>query len=270
MPKTYDSYDEAFVKLGAFVNELYDEGDPFKGLNNNEEEAAPLYQALSKVENRYIDAILIGKGGMKEVYKVYDLQASRYVALAKPKKELTKTHYDAFLREAHITARLAHPGVINLYDIGIDKDERPFFTMEFKRGNSLRQLLKSFKTMSDDNQDKRSLRLRLNIFLRICEAIIYAHSQRVLHLDLKPENIQVGTLGEVQVCDWGMGVVQPYNEGESRDSHGLDDKEVTLDPDLYGPLLNRTSGTLGYMAPEQKKTREPKTIAMDIILHCIQ
>ncbi|MCM8535972.1 MAG: serine/threonine protein kinase [Lentisphaeraceae bacterium] len=263
-----DSYVSAFDKLGSFANELYDDADPTVQKELPKEESSPLYEALTHIDERYQEALLIGKGGMKEVYKVYDLRAARYVALAKPKKELIRADYDAFLREAHITARLAHPGIINLYNIGIDKQGSPFFTMEFKRGRSLREVLRDLNAEKD--LISAPVPKRLNIFLRVCEAIAYAHSRRVLHLDIKPENIQVGPLGEVQVCDWGMGVVLSSQDGETKDSHDMDDREITLDPDLYGPLLIRTSGTLGYMAPEQTKPREPKTAAMDIYaLGCV-
>ena len=79
---------------------------------------------------------------MKEVFCAYDVRATREVALAKPLASLTSDVYDAFLREAHITARLEHPGIINLFDMGIARDGRPFFTMELKRGRSLREILK--------------------------------------------------------------------------------------------------------------------------------
>ncbi|MCM8529894.1 MAG: serine/threonine protein kinase [Lentisphaeraceae bacterium] len=263
-----DSYISAFDKLGSFTEELYADADPTVQKELPKEESSPLYEALTHIDERYQEAILIGKGGMKEVYKVYDLRAARYVALAKPKKELIRADYDAFLREAHITARLAHPGIINLYNIGIGNEGSPFFTMEFKRGRSLREVLRDLNAEKD--LISAPVPKRLNIFLRVCEAIAYAHSRRVLHLDIKPENIQVGPLGEVQVCDWGMGVVLASQDGETKDSHSMDDTEITLDPDLYGPLLIRASGTLGYMAPEQTKPREPKTAAMDIYaLGCV-
>ena len=93
--------------------------------------------------------------------------------------------------------------------------------------------------------------------MRICEAIAYAHSRRVLHLDIKPSNIQIGEFGEVQVCDWGLGVVMPDEDASSIST-------ALLDPDLYGPLLIHAKGTPAYMAPEQMDPLRPKLPQMDI------
>ena len=93
--------------------------------------------------------------------------------------------------------------------------------------------------------------------MRICEAVAYAHSRRVLHLDIKPSNIQIGEFGEVQVCDWGLGVVMPDEDATGNSS-------ALLDPDLYGPLLIHTKGTPAYMAPEQMDPLQPKLPQMDI------
>jgi len=244
---------EAF---GSKIAELYGEADPEKPDDPGTDLVEiPLFTALSRIRNRYENPSLLGRGGMKEVYRVYDAYAARDVAMALPKAELSKDYYDAFLREAHITARLQHPCIINLFNMGIHEDGRPFFTMELKRGRSLRQVLSELKRGKD--RERYSLRSRLFIFLRVCEAIAYAHSQRVVHLDIKPENIQVGEFGEVQVCDWGMGEVIPGKEGESP-------TEALLDPDLYGGHGESFSGTPAYMSAEQRDPRCPRSMAMDI------
>lgn len=126
---------------------LYEEADrqPADGSLDAERELSPLYHSLRKIVNRYRDETLIGTGGMKEVLKVYDERTERHVALARPREGVSVERYDSFLREAYITARLEHPNIINLFDMGIDDRKRPFFTMEFKRGRSLRKILKSLK-----------------------------------------------------------------------------------------------------------------------------
>ncbi len=263
MSESEKSYKRAFDEMESFISILYDEADPKNvDCEQSDLELAPMYQALTKIGERYEILEQIGKGGMKEIYRAFDLRSARHVAMAKPVSSLTKDNYDAFLREAHLTARLEHPCIVNLFDMGIDDGGIPFFTMELKKGRSLRELIRSAR--KNDSAEDFHLRKRLFIILRVCEAISYAHSRQVLHLDLKPENIQVGQFGEVQVCDWGMGVVVPRNED------GLNDSEILLDPDLYGPLMLHARGTLGYMAPEQRDPRSPKTIAMDIFaLGCL-
>ena len=225
-------------------------------------ELTPLYHALEQVNVRYSDEEEIGKGGMKEVVRTYDAHTERHVALARPKPALGPEHYDAFLREAHITGRLEHPNIIKLFDMGIDDEKRPFFTMEFKRGLSLRKILKALR--GGEGEVDFPLERRLQIFLRICEAMAYAHSRHVLHLDLKPENIQVGTFGEVQVCDWGMGEIE---RGETEEQLS----EALLDPDLYGDQLEPSvKGTPGYMAPELENPGAAKSAQTDVFaLGCL-
>jgi len=253
MNKTDPLYEQSLEEIGAFAVDLYSEAEARIGGSVTEDEISPLFQSLKGIRDRYEGAELIGRGGMKEVFRVCDLRSTRHVAMAKPLASLGENDYDAFLREAHITARLDHPGIVTLFDMGVDEDGRPFFTMELKKGRSLHEILRDA-----GKGGEFPLRQRLSVFLRVCEAVAYAHSRRVLHLDIKPENIQVGEFGEVQVCDWGMGVVLRAPEGD------WEETEVFLDPDLYGPLLMYSRGTPGYMAPEQLKAGQAKSFAMDI------
>ncbi len=255
MPEADDRLPPNLDELAARSAHFYHDGDPAQRDDPESDLAEiPLFAALSRIRQPYENLTLLGRGGMKEVYRAYDAYTARDVALAKPKADLPKAHYDAFLREAHITARLQHPGIINLFNMGVGDDGRPFFTMELKRGCSLRQILSELGR--GQQLERYPLRARLVIFLRVCEAIAYAHAQRVVHLDIKPENIQVGEFGEVQVRDWGMGEVLPGKEGESP-------TDALLDPDLYGAHGECVSGTPAYMSPEQRDPRSARTQAMD-------
>lgn len=226
------------------------------------EEVSPLFHALNRIDIRYSEEEPVSIGGMKEIFRVHDAPTDRYVALARPKADIPPEKYDAFLREAHITARLEHPNIIKLFDMGIDDQQRPFFTMEFKRGHNLRKILTDLK--AGKNTEEWPKAQRFSILLRACEAMSYAHSRHVLHLDLKPENIQVGAFGEVQICDWGLGEIQ---RGDSEEHL----TEALLDPDLYGDQLPPPAkGTPGYMAPEQDDPKSVKTVQSDIFaLGCL-
>lgn len=256
-----EKQDEASLTgFDSFIDKLYDQGDPSRIGEEGGEPQTPLFDSLKSTDTRYVDQKLIAEGGMKEVYLVYDRRASRQVALAKPLRKLGRDYYDSFLREAHLTARLEHPCIINLFGMGVDEEERPFFTMEYKRGRSLKKILSDLQ----DGKGSESWPLvrRLGVLQRVCEGVSYAHSRRVLHLDLKPGNIQVGSFGEVQICDWGLGVVMQAEEDRM--------SEVLLDPDLYGSLHRTVRGTTYYMAPELYDPRMPKTPQMDIYaLGCI-
>ena len=82
--------------------------------------------------NRYKDHELIASGGMKDVYKVYDSQNRRHIAMAKLRSDVPDEQCEDFFREAYLTASLEHPNIISLYDIGVDNEGVPFFTMELK------------------------------------------------------------------------------------------------------------------------------------------
>ncbi len=254
---------EALKRIKPIVGDLFEQADPAIAYGEqieSDDDICPLYCAISRIEERYQNPELIGRGGMKEVYRVYDAQAARHVAMAKPLPVFSRDQFDAFLREAHLTARLDHPNIIDLFDMDLDERGRPFFTMQLKHGRSLRAVINLQRNVNDDDidaDDTFPLRERLELFSRVCDAIAYAHSRRVLHLDTKPENIFVGEFGEVKVCDWGMGVVMSHQEGENEST-------VLLDPDLYGSLLESAKGTPIYMAPEQMDKRQAKTPQMDI------
>lgn len=174
IPDEFNS--EALRRIKPIVDDVFETADPsraFGGQLDSDEDICPLYCAISSIQQRYQDHQLIGRGGMKEVYRVYDARASRHCALAKLLLKYSKDHFDAFLREAHLTARLDHPNIIDLFDMDVDREGRPFFTMELKQGRSLRQVVCSFQKEPQD--EVLSITRRLEVFQRVCDAIAYAH-----------------------------------------------------------------------------------------------
>ena len=223
--------------------------DRTQALNNLFEEAfeeidpaaeSPLYGQLCALQERYGEAELIAVGGMKRILKVLDRHGNRHVAMARLHEDASDLLFDPFIREARLTALLEHPNVISVHDVGVDKEGQPYFTMDLKVGDGLDVVLQ--KALADGGYP---LSDRLDIFLKVCDAITYAHSRDVIHLDLKPANIQVGHYGEVLVCDWGLGKL-------IGDTDEIDD-DVLLNPDLLSGMTvyGQVKGTPGYMAPEQ-------------------
>ena len=223
--------------------------DRTQALNNLFEEAfeeidpaaeSPLYGQLCALQERYGEAELIAVGGMKRILKVLDRHGNRHVAMARLHEDASDLLFDPFIREARLTALLEHPNVISVHDVGVDKEGKPYFTMDLKVGDGLDVVLQ--KALADGGCP---LSDRLEIFLKVCDAITYAHSRDVIHLDLKPANIQVGHYGEVLVCDWGLGKL-------IGDTDEIDD-DVLLNPDLLSGMTvyGQVKGTPGYMAPEQ-------------------
>ncbi|MCM8530690.1 MAG: serine/threonine protein kinase, partial [Lentisphaeraceae bacterium] len=224
---------------------LYDESDNYQP---SPEESSPMCEQLAKISKSYTDEHVIAKGGMKSISRVFCESTQRYVAKATLNEPEKLELRDAFIREARLTALLDHPNIIKIYDIALSENGEPFFTMELKTGSCLSQYLK-------ENHSKSEL---LGIFIKICDAISYAHSRQILHLDLKPENIQVGSFGEVIVCDWGIGRILTNNNND-------ESAELLLDADMLNhcTLYGEAKGTPGYMAPEQLQA-ENKSEQTDI------
>ena len=177
----------------------------------------------------------VARGGMGTVYRVRDRELGRDVAL----KVLTVSGGSAtegwMRREAKVLARLEHPGIVPIHDVGTLPDGRVYYTMKFVRGITLERLLESDPALPE----------RLRIFERICEAVAFAHAQRVVHRDLKPQNVMVGPFGEVLVLDWGVAKVR-----------GVPDQAVLATAPGDSPVDTAPGtilGTPGYMAPEQAR-----------------
>lgn len=211
-----------------------------------EQEISPSLHAVSQITTRYESAEFIAKGGMKQVFQVYDARCKRHVAMATLHDDAPLELCDPLIHEAWLTGLLDHPNIITIHDVGVDSRKRPYFTMDLKTGDSLAELIGKLHDGATDVSERYSLDSLLQMFVKVCDAIAYAHSIQVLHLDLKPANIQVGQYGEVLVCDWGLGRVHK-REGE------IEFERLLLNSDLLSSntLFGEVRGTPGYMAPEQ-------------------
>ncbi len=174
----------------------------------------------------------IGRGGMGTVYAARDTQLGRTVAL-KVLNILDRNGQAAarMAEEARILARLEHPGIVPIHDLGTLPDGRIFYAMKFVEGTRLDRYAQANSPLAE----------RLRVFLRICETAAFAHSQGIIHRDIKPENIMVAQFGEVLVLDWGVakitGVAREFPRAGNRG------------PGDTAPGAG--IGTPGYMAPEQ-------------------
>nr|HEX4313133.1 serine/threonine-protein kinase [Kofleriaceae bacterium] len=177
----------------------------------------------------------LGQGGMGEVLRARDQRIGRDVAFKRMRVPDPQPADTArFLREARIQARLGHPAIAPVYDIGHDGDGRPYFTMRAIAGDTLDTLVRG------DAPARRLLRA----FADVCLAVQYAHEQGVVHRDLKPANIMLGDYGEVYILDWGVArVVDAADRPSTADIGSLAGHTQA------GALL----GTPGYMAPEQAR-----------------
>ena len=199
--------------------------------------STPIMDSLDRDRYQFDDSKPMMIGGAKEIFRVFDEHTGRWVVLAMPIEAKDSQGKEAFLREALLAAKLQHPAILPIYEMGIHKDGRPYFIMQLLDGKSLRDQIKT--SISSDDLDQW-----ISIFLKVCDAVIYSHACGVLHLDIKPDNIMVGMHGRVHLIDWGMARVL-------RD--GSKDVADKFDPDVLNNISfsGTFKGTLGYMAPEQ-------------------
>ena len=177
---------------------------------------------------------VIGKGGMGEVIAAHDLRIGRDVAIKRMHAGMSDAAaVGRFLREARIQARLDHPAIVPVHELGTDAQGRPYFTMKRLAGDTLAQRLAV----------GGPLQPLLRAFIDVCLAVELAHTRGVVHRDLKPANIIIGDFGEVYVLDWGIARV-------------IDEHDERIDPQQLDTLDEGTQtgailGTPGYMSPEQ-------------------
>lgn len=216
---------------------------------NLELTAEDILSTLSrKPQEKYKFRKSIGQGGMKVVIQVKDRDTTRDIAMAmlpdaqsRPKQEILR-----FIEEARITASLEHPNIVPVHDIGVDDYGSPYFTMKLIRGETLASVLRKLHDGDPEYLENYPLDKLLRIFLKICNGVAFAHSKGVLHLDLKPENVQLGDYGEVILMDWGLAKL--VSVPESDNSAPLD-AQVVQQGNRTGDGVRK--GTPGYMAPEQ-------------------
>ncbi|PAY20541.1 hypothetical protein CKO51_05705 [Rhodopirellula sp. SM50] len=181
---------------------------------------------------------LLGRGGMGNVYVARQASLDRMIAvkvikpLPKAKrqslhqsgrlKDVEHERRQQFLSEAVVTGDLDHPNIVPIHDIAVAADNTLFYAMKRVVGQPW------LKTINEKSRDEN-----LEILLKVCDAIAFAHTRGVIHRDIKPENIMLGDFGEVLVMDWGLAIAKP--EFEKRDS-------ITFTAGL--------GGTPAFMAPE--------------------
>jgi serine/threonine-protein kinase len=186
---------------------------------------------------RYPSGRVLGAGGMGQVFECVDNVLGRQVAVKRLRPEVvTDPVAIAMLeREARVIGSLEHPNIIPVYDAGYLDDSGPFYAMRLMERPSLEALLRKLREGDPEATAEFGLGRLLRAFIQVCQAVDYAHSRGIVHCDLKPSNILLGSFGEVLVVDWGLA----HSPDESSAYRG---------------------GTPGYMAPEQF---EPDTRPID-------
>ncbi|MCH2208796.1 MAG: serine/threonine protein kinase [Lentisphaerales bacterium] len=221
----------------------------FSEAHDSQHTTEELSHIVLNSEERYLDKIFLAEGGQKKILKCTDLLTGRSIAYATVKENSSAEQTAKFIREARLTAHLEHPNIIPVYDTGKDEAEKPFFTMKLISGESFEHYLSKSNSLTD----------KIDILIKICDAVRFAHNKGIIHFDIKPENIQVSEFGEVLLCDWGLaGIAYEYCSDE------LLNDELLKKVDLNQSLDTYFKGTAGYAAPEMWQKNTTRDVSADI------
>ncbi len=179
----------------------------------------------------------IGRGGMGRIHPATDRNLLRHVALKRLDKDLAREPFyrDGFIAEAQMAGQLEHPNIVPVHELAIDENGIPYFTMKLVQGVNFDRWLRSARRPPGSTE---RLEEGLEIFLKVCDAVAYAHHRGVIHRDLKPENIMVAGFGQVYLMDWGLAKLTRTRPASGENAQMMAPGAV---------------GTPEYMAPEQAR-----------------
>jgi serine/threonine-protein kinase len=191
----------------------------------------------------------IARGGGSIVYRIFDKTLLRRCAMKvlAPDRQASAEDWQRFIEEAQITGQLDHPNVVPTHELSLTTSGAPYFTMKLVEGQTLAALLEA---RQGEVRQLDWVAPLVEILMKVCDAVAFAHSRGVVHRDLKPSNIMVGAFGQVYVMDWGIARLMA---GRSEVAVGRDREHQPLD--LDGFVL----GTPAYMPPEQARGHHQAT-----------
>ncbi len=200
---------------------------------------------------RFLDARELARGGMGVILEAVDPDLGRAIAIKvlPPDDRAGAEGVRRFLREARITGQLEHPNIVPIHELGRTPDGLAYFSMKLVRGRSMEDVLLGLRRVRSTEELLAARRKLLGDFLRVCEAVAYAHSRGVIHRDLKPANIMLGEFGEVLVMDWGIARVLRGGAADRADESG--DRVAPEAGAALVTLDGSIMGTPAYMPPEQ-------------------
>ncbi len=179
-------------------------------------------QPAEKKLGKYVLGDVLGKGAMGVVYKAWDPVLERDVAIKVMASSIVSDQElkGRFETEAKAVAKLQHPNIVTIHDLGYDQQGAPWFAMEYLKGDDLEKLMR---------KKPPGFVQKLEIMAQVCRGLAYAHENQIVHRDIKPANIHVAEKGSVKIMDFGVARLQGRSQTQT------------------GAVL----GTADYMSPEQ-------------------
>ncbi len=197
------------------------------------------FEKSTFLEDSYVSGPVFAEGGQGILRTAIDRELHRTAAVKTLKHSDDPEKLKSFLREAKVTAQLDHPAILPIYSLNTDADKSAHLVMRYIKGCTLKEYLEridSFYRIDGVKSfdERKSLFNRLDLFLRVCDAMEFAHKRNIMHRDLKPENIMIGEYHDVYIMDWGIAC-PIYEDG--------------YDPEKWVPPKT-VMGTPRYISPE--------------------
>jgi serine/threonine protein kinase len=257
--------------LDEFCKLLQQRGVLAAVLSGEQTSALQPEQLVERLQTGRFPAIRFhDSGGLGWVYVARDNELDRTVALKclQPNPATDPVARKRFLREAEITARLEHPGVVPIYGLGdltpngFGVQPFPSYAMRFIQGETLRDVIRQLHEQSTKINWNTIHAVRiLRSFVAVCDTIAFAHSRDVIHRDLKSANIMLGAFGETLVLDWGLSKLR----SAPTDMDPVENTSTERERDSGMTQAGSALGTVGFMSPEQSRGDWSKVdIASDI------
>ena len=215
--------------------------------------------AAPRSGEKYVVQTEVGRGAMGRVLAVRDRDLNRDVAMKVMLPRESSPHLvERFVDEAQITGQLEHPNVLPVHDFGANAEGELYFTMKYvKEHENLANVIEMLRKGDAGYHERYSFERRVQIIQDVCHALSYAHARGVVHRDVKPANIIIGTTGEVFLADWGVAKVKATDDG----SKTIVTRPVMTTRDESSTVAGAIIGSLGYMSPEQLESRHDEVDA---------
>lgn len=220
---------------------------------------------------RYETERVLGEGGMGTVDLARDHDIDRRVAIKRLRAELAGTTGIArFAEEVRTVARLEHPNIVPVHDVGLDA-QGYFLVMKYVEGETVERIIERLAAGDEEAHRRYGFEVRVQIFIGLLRALAYAHDRGIIHRDIKPANVMVGPYGEVVLMDWG--IARPI-EGADLPAQAPAPEEASEDEQVTKKRLVRTAGaslvgTPMYMSPEQARGRSDLDARSDLYSACV-